>query len=429
MHSPLENLLTHLIHDSHQTELLIQLAVVVTSVAISFLATRGLVAWLLSQYAALRQEKRAIKAVVFPMMTLWLVAIAREMLRNAHELHLLNIVVPLLIALLIIRIAMILLHHLTGSREALRVWGRAIVWVVWLGFALHITGLLPMTANLLDRVAFVSGNHRFSLLLLLEAITVITVAVVVALWLSQVIEARLMRTQGMDPSLRLALIKFLRSALLIIGVIIALPAVGIDITILSVFGGALGVGLGLGLQKIASNYVSGFIILLDRSIRPGDMITVDGQYGEVRQINTRYTLLRALNGTEIILPNETLITSTVINHSFTQREVRFEIPVQISYDSDIEQARALMHNIAIQHPRVLNQDTYTVETNLTGFGDNGINLVLRGWIADPEAGQANLISDIYLSLLHAFNTEGIEIPYPRRDVRYMNAERTGKETG
>ena len=236
-----------------------------------------------------------------------------------------------------------------------------------------------------------------------------------------------MRTQGMDPSLRLALIKFLRSALLIVGVIIALPAVGIDITILSVFGGALGVGLGLGLQKIASNYVSGFIILLDRSIRPGDMITVDGQYGEVRQINTRYTLLRALNGTEIILPNETLITSTVINHSFTQREVRFEIPLQISYDSDIEQARTLMHNIAIQHPRVLNRDTYTVETNLTGFGDNGINLVLRGWIADPEAGQANLISDIYLSILHAFNTEGIEIPYPRRDIRYMKTERTSKQ--
>ena len=427
MHSPLENLLTHLIHDSHQTELVIQLAVIVTSVAISFLATRGLVAWLLSQYAALRQEKRAIKALVFPMMTLWLVAIAREMLRSAHELHLLNIVVPLLIALLIIRVAMILLHRLTGSREALRVWGRAIVWVVWLGFALHITGLLPMTANLLDRVAFISGNHRFSLLLLLEAITVITFAVVIALWLSQVIEARLMRTQGMDPSLRLALIKFLRSALLIVGVIIALPAVGIDITILSVFGGALGVGLGLGLQKIASNYVSGFIILLDRSIRPGDMITVDGQYGEVRQINTRYTLLRALNGTEIILPNETLITSTVINHSFTQREVRFEIPLQISYDSDIEQARTLMHNIAIQHPRVLNRDTYTVETNLTGFGDNGINLVLRGWIADPEAGQANLISDIYLSILHAFNTEGIEIPYPRRDIRYMKTERTSKQ--
>jgi small-conductance mechanosensitive channel len=228
-----------------------------------------------------------------------------------------------------------------------------------------------------------------------------------------------MRVTNIDPSLRLALIKTIRTLLLIIGVLVALPAVGIDITVLSVFGGALGVGLGLGLQKIASNYVSGFIILLDRSIRPGDMVTVDNRYGEVSQLNTRYTLLRAQDGTEIIIPNETMMTSTVVNHSFTKRDVRLSLPIQVDYASDLDLTFEIMKNTAMQHERVLKTENSLPRVLLTAFADSGINLELIVWINDPEDGQANLRSDLYLGIWQAFKAAGIEIPYPRRDIHIL----------
>lgn len=423
---PIENLLTHLLRDSHQTDLLLQSAVILTSGILSFFITHIFASWVRRHYPLISNPKRIIHNLGLPLLWWLALALAREVLRGHYELHLLNISIPLLITLLLIRAFVFMLRHFSNNSAMLRLWERSMVWLVWLVFGLHITGLLPLLTHLLDSIAFTSGDHRFSLLLLLEAVGVVTVAIIIALWLSQLLETRLMQMEGIDPSLRLALIKFVRSALLLIGVIVALPAVGIDITVLSVFGGALGVGLGLGLQKIASNYVSGFIILLDRSIRPGDMITVDGQYGEVRQLNTRYTLLRALDGTEVILPNETLITSVVINHSFTQREVRIEIPVQISYDSNLELARTLIRDIAREHVRILKDDEHLVDVNVTSFGDNGINLTLRAWIKDPELGKSNLTSDLYLAMLQAFNTHQIDLPYPRRDIRILRT-RTATE--
>lgn len=422
----LENLLVHLIRDSHQTELMLQAGLVLACGVVSWLILHLLGRWFFREQSNWRHRKHDVKSIGLPLLWLFFTAISRELLKSSHEIHLLNIVIPLLLTLVSIRVLVYLLRHMTGNRQTIRVWERSIVWVIWLGFALHITGLAPLVIHLLDSVSFATGNHRFSLLLLLEAIVVIGLSILMSLWLAQTFEERLMQTQGMDPSLRLALIKFVRSLLLILGIIIALPAVGIDITMLSVFGGALGVGLGLGLQKIASNYVSGFIILLDRSIRPGDMITVDGKYGEVRQLNTRYTLLRALDGTEIILPNETLMTSTVVNHSFTKKEVRVLIPVQIAYGSDIERARSIMRDIGNQHPRAIYNDEFHSEAFVTNLGDSGINLSLAVWIADPESGQIDLISSIYLQILSTFSAAGINIPYPTRDIHLsMNTPETG----
>ncbi len=412
----LENLIVHLVRDSHQPELLLQAGLVLTCGIASWLILYLVGKWFFRTQNAWQHRKHDIKSIGQPLLWLFFTAIGRELLKNGHEIHLLNVVIPLLLALVSIRVLVYLLRHMTGNQQTIRVWERSIVWSIWLGFALHITGLFPLATHLLDSISFVAGNHRFSLLLFLEAIFVIGFSVLLSLWLAQIFEERLLQTQGMDPSLRLALIKFVRSLLLIVGIIIALPAVGIDITTLSVFGGALGVGLGLGLQKIASNYVSGFIILLDRSVRPGDMITVDSKYGEVRQLNTRYTLLRALDGTEIILPNETLITSTVVNHSFTKREVRVLIPVQISYDSDMERARNILRDIGDQHPRAIHDDNFHSDAFVTSLGDSGINLSLAVWISDPENGQIDLISDVYLQILSAFKTAGINIPYPRRDL-------------
>jgi len=221
----------------------------------------------------------------------------------------------------------------------------------------------------------------------------------------------------MNLSLRMALSKAARTVLLILAVLVALPAVGIDLTVLSVFGGALGVGIGFGLQKVASNYISGFIILLDRSVRIGDLVTVDNKYGQVSQINTRYTLLRALDGTETIVPNETLITQTVVNHSLSKPNVRIALPVQVSYDTDLEQAEALMLEAANSHVRVVHDEPDSPpRVFLKEFADNGVLLELAVWIRDPSEGQNNLRSDINWAIWRRFKAAGIEIPFPQRVV-------------
>ena len=421
---PLENLLGHLLYESHQPELLLQFAVLLACGVLSWAISKLVASWLPRLHLEFHSGKRRVKAIGLPLLWLLFTDLARGALKGQHEVHLLNIAIPLLGATILLRLGILVLRHFTGDRPAARHWERILSWVIWIGFALHITGLLPELASLLDSIAFNAGDHRFSLLLLLEAIFVLTFAIMFALWLSQLAESGIMQAEGLDPSLRLALAKSLRTLLLILAVMVALPAVGIDITILSVFGGALGVGLGLGLQKIASNYVSGFMILLDRSVRPGDMITVDNHYGEVRQLKTRYTVLRAFDGTEIILPNETLLTSTVINHSFTQPEVTVQIPVQISYESDLELAMRLMTEAGKAHPRVIRDDKFPVQSFITEFADNGINLTLLVWIADPELGTLGLKSDIYLTLYRQFNANHIGLPYPHRDVRVYNMNMT-----
>jgi small-conductance mechanosensitive channel len=203
----------------------------------------------------------------------------------------------------------------------------------------------------------------------------------------------------------------------VLAVLIALPLVGIDLTVLSVFGGAVGVGIGFGLQKIAANYISGFIILLDRSISPGALITIDNRYGAVTRLTGRYIVLRSLDGTEAIIPNETVVSSTVVNHSYSDNVVRVEIPVQISYQSDIEQALQLMQQAAWHHPRVVKKPEPVAL--VLAFADSGINLELYAWIADPEGGKGNLRSDIYRELWKLFKANGIEIPFPQREVRIL----------
>jgi small-conductance mechanosensitive channel len=211
--------------------------------------------------------------------------------------------------------------------------------------------------------------------------------------------------------------KLFRALLILIGVLIALSTVGIDLTILSVFGGALGVGIGLGLQKLASNYIAGFTILLDRSIRVGDMITVDGRFGVVSTVTSRYVVVRSLDGVEAIVPNETLVTTTVLNHSYSSREIKIGVPIQISYDSDLDLAIRLMTQVALSEARTLRTADIAPLVNVLGFAENGINLELAVWINDPEKGQGNLKSSLNISIWKAFQANGIKIPFPQREVR------------
>lgn len=412
---PFDNLLTRLIDDSKNVDLLWQVGV---------LAACALVAWgamrLIAPFLAKTNTvwHAGLRRVGFPLFMLLVLLLGRDLAHHwLANTHLLNLAVPLLLALAGVRLVIYALRYALKPRESLKLWERTAAWLIWGAFALHITGLLPRIQAAMEALSFQSGNHRFSLWLLFQAAAVIVAAIIAALMLARVIENRLMGITQMNLSLRMALAKAARTVLLILAVLVALPAVGIDLTVLSVFGGALGVGIGFGLQKVASNYISGFIILLDRSVRIGDLVTVDNKYGQVNQINTRYTLLRALDGTETIVPNETLITQTVVNHSLSKPNVRIALPIQVSYDTDLEQAEALMLEAANSHIRVVHDEPDSPpRVFLKEFADNGILLELAVWIRDPSEGQNNLRSDINWAIWRRFKAAGIEIPFPQRVV-------------
>jgi small-conductance mechanosensitive channel len=249
----------------------------------------------------------------------------------------------------------------------------------------------------------------------------VAVTVLVALWLGSVAETRLMRSQ-LDSSLRVVLARLIKALLLLLAVLIGLSSVGIDVTVLSVFGGALGVGLGLGLQRIASNYVSGFILLLERSLRLGDLITVDKYHGVVAEISTRYTVIRSLDGTEAIIPNEVLVSSPVTNHTYTDRRSRVPIKVSVGYDTDLKQALALLVEAAQAHPRALKDPAPAAA--LTAFGADGIELEVGFWIGDPELGKGGPQSDVSQDILERFRAAGISIPFPQREVRIVQGPTT-----
>ena len=223
---------------------------------------------------------------------------------------------------------------------------RWIALLIWVGVALYLTGVLGDVVSSLESVRFSVGKSHITLWDVLIGALSVVVTVLAALWLGSTVEARLMDAESLTANSRVVLVRVLKAVLLVVAVLVALSSVGIDLTVLSVFGGALGVGLGLGLQRIASNYVSGFIILLDRSLSIGDMITVDKFYGRVAQINTRYTVIKALDGTETVLPNEMLVSTPMVNHSLSSREVRVAVKVAIAYSSDLDQALRILNDCA-----------------------------------------------------------------------------------
>jgi small-conductance mechanosensitive channel len=423
-------LLTDLFDDLQNGAFLWQIAVI----ALALLA-----AWQVSRYVRRRLNAKVIvgepdrtmrisvggmNRELFPVTALLLLLVGRWALEFHNPVHLLNIAVPLMLAMVIIRGVVYLLRHTFAPGGMLRSWEVTISWLVWLGVALHIAGLLPAITRFLEDTAFRVGQQRLSLAVVLTAALTVILTVLAALWVGRMLDSRIMAMQHVEINLRFALTKILRTILVVVAVLIALPIVGIDITVLSVFGGALGVGIGLGLQKIASNYVSGFTILLDRTVSPGDLVTVDNFYGEVTKLAARCIIVRSPDGTEAIVPNETLVTSTVINHSYSNRRVLVKVPVQISYSSDLEKALELMVREARSHVRVL-KDPGPVGL-LTSFGDNGINLEVVAWIEDPERGKGNLQSDLNLAIFRAFTANKIEIPFPQRDIRIVGGLNPGE---
>jgi small-conductance mechanosensitive channel len=420
--SEIRNLVVELAADLQDARILWQLGALAACLILAWLVTRlARRRWATAGPAdpdqTLRITMGGVNRLIFPLTALALVMLARWILKRHQPVHLLEVANALLFSFALVQIVVYLLRHAFAPSGVLRYWERTVAWLIWIGLALHITGLLGELRILLDGLRIGIGKQDVSVLEILTGLLSVAVTVVVALWAGSLIEGRLQAARELDPSLRAVVAKLTRTVLVVLAVLIALPLVGIDLTVLSVFGGAVGVGIGFGLQKIAANYISGFIILLDRSISPGALITIDNRYGAVTRLTGRYIVLRSLDGTEAIIPNETVVSSTVVNHSYSDNVVRVEIPVQISYQSDIEQALQLMQQAAWHHPRVVKKPEPVAL--VLAFADSGINLELYAWIADPEGGKGNLRSDIYRELWKLFKANGIEIPFPQREVRIL----------
>ncbi|BAX58498.1 mechanosensitive ion channel family protein [Burkholderia stabilis] len=289
--------------------------------------------------------------------------------------------------------------------------------VVWAAMVLTVLGIQRDVLGWLDSVQFRVANAHLTLLSLISGALWVCVTLMVAMWLGSVLEDRLTRASTLDANLKVVLSRVGRALLVFAAILIGLSLVGIDVTVLGVFGGAVGVGLGFGLQKIASNYVSGFIILLDRSLRLGDAISVGGLQGIVTQIRTRYTVVRGLDGNETLIPNEKLITDVVQNQSSYLTRGYAKVAVQVAYTSDVEHALALLADAAKGVPRVLAEPAPT--PYLVSFGADGIDLELGFWIEDSAKGTSGVRSTVNRNIWRLFSEHGISIPFPQREVRVV----------
>ena len=295
-----------------------------------------------------------------------------------------------------------------------RAWLRLIAVLAFSLAALHSFGLLETTIDLLNLLAFNVGDRRISILDILNG----GVILLVLLWISSLLgssgEKKIKKLPHLPPSLQVLLTKILRVILVFVSFAIALSTIGLDLSSFAILGGAIGVGIGFGLQKVVSNLVSGLILLLDRSIKPGDVIEIEGTYGWINSLRARYASVITRDGKEHLIPNEDLITNRVINWSFSDRNVRVRVPIGISYNADPRHAISLCLDAARSSSRTLK--TPEPKCLMIGFGDNSVDLELRFWIDDPSNGVGNVRSEVFLAIWDRFQKEGIEIPFPQRDI-------------
>jgi small-conductance mechanosensitive channel len=368
--------------------------------------------------------------VVAPLLVVGLLSIAQFLLfKNHFRTNIVRVAIPIFWSLAIIRLVFFMLRRVFARRgqlgEAFVTFERIFVLVVWLAVALYITGMWPDIFEFLDTYKLKYGPKRTDLVSLgdiLQGVISVAVMLMLALWAGAALEERLMGVSALHSSLRVALARLGRAVLIVAAVLVSLSLVGIDLTVLSVFGGALGVGLGLGMQRIASNYVSGFIILLERSLSIGDMITVSTYTGKVTQINTRYTVLQGLDGIETVLPNELLISGPVQNQSLSTRRVRASTRITLAYGADLEQIMPLLVEQAIGTPRVLEDPAPGIA--LTRFGPDGYELDLGFWIADPENGQGGVVSEINKKIYTLVQSGTIKLGFPSVDTHLLDSHIT-----
>jgi len=342
-------------------------------------------------------------------------------------LTLLDVALQLVTALILVRLALYLLRLTLGPSSWLRTWETRLTLLVWLAISFELVGWFGAIETTLDQINLLPGSGRFTLWALLKGLVIITAFVLVTSVIARGIERRVMRIEAIALSTRIGITKFTYFFLVSLGVLLGINAAGVDLTALTVLTGAIGLGLGFGLQSIASNFVSGFVLLMDKSIKPGDVISFTGQpgtntesFGWVQALRGRYVVVRDRDGVETLVPNQNLITSPVINWSYSDRKVRLKLPVRVSYQDDPEHALEILLRATEGHPRIL-RDPPPV-TRLMQFSDHGMDLELRFWIADPEGGVNNVRSDVNRAIWRLFRAAGITIPVAQREIVVRSGE-------
>jgi len=394
---------------------LIQLGLVVVLFGLALLLVRRLRPWTEGWLrrapipARIAAQAQALPALLLPLGYLIFLWVAIETIQRSSwpsRSYILSVVASLLSAWVVIRLVTAFVRN-----PAL---AKTLALCAWVIAALNITDLLDPTVALLDSLAINLGDLRLSLLTLVKGFLTLTVALWGASALSSFLERRIKQASDLTPSVQVLLGKLLKITLLTLAVVVAINSVGIDLTALALLSGAVGVGIGFGLQKVVSNLISGVILLLDKSIKPGDVIELGETFGWISSLGARYVSVVTRDGKEYLIPNEDLITQRVVNWSFTDELVRIETTFGVSYDSDPHQVRRIARAAAAKPARVA-KDVPPV-CHLTGFGDSSLDFVLRFWINDPRVGVANVKGEVLLAVWDAFQEHGIKIPYPPRQL-------------
>lgn len=418
-------MLEDLIHDAGGPGFIWQLAVLAGCLLVAWPLARFVVKRLEARYAAssfsMRFAAVSLERAMFPLFGWLLVMVARYSLEPVIAVSVLRLALVPLFGITFLNFAFYILRRvLSGSGQLhgmLLLVEKVLTTLTWVAMALYVLGLLWDVVGWMEAVRFsIGGKQKINLADTLMAVVWILLTVLVAMWFGSWLEERLMRSTNLDGNLKVVLTRIAKALLLLVSLLLSLSLVGIDLTVLSVFGGALGVGLGLGLQKIASNYISGFIILLDRSVKLGDQITVDKYTGIVSQIRTRYTVVRNGDG-ETLVPNEQLVAQSVQNHSFSNTNVRVATRVQADYSADPEAVIALLANCVRDIPRVLKEPEPAAFLVL--FADSGIEYEVAAYIADPQNGKLGVQSAMNRAIWRTLRENAISIPYPQREVRVL----------
>lgn len=426
---PLLKLIDDITGDFKNVLLLWQLGAIVVSIVLGW----TLAGWLRRRFGRNAQSGapqgqmarfgvESFGRVMGPLAIMCLLWVSRLVLRQyMPHTNLVNVALPIFGALAAIRFTFYLLRRVFArSREispGMIAFEKIFQLLVWAAYVLYITGMWDDVFFFLDHTVLPLGKYKVSIADILQAAISVVVLLMLALWAGTALEEWLMKMQGMHTNLRVVVSRTARAVLILVAVLLSLSLVGIDLTVLSVFGGALGVGLGLGLQKIASNYVSGFVILLDRSLTIGDMITVDKYSGRVTQINTRYTVLQGLDGMESIVPNEMLVSGAVQNSSLSNSMVNISTKVSVAYETDVDMVLKLLEDAARTVPRVLKDKGPSA--TLLSFGADGLDLQLSFWISDPENGRGGVTSDVNRAIWRALKENNVSVPFPQREMRIL----------
>lgn len=414
-------------------DVLRQVAVILVSVIVVWgLARWGGRAWLRFLHTFPDRKRGILKLGganfirVFSPVLMFLVLLVGQMvmMKLGYSVSLWHLAFPVVLSQLLIRLVSYMSHRIFVKGRQSQIFvqqlNKIFTVIVWIGVMLYIMGMWGGLIQLLNSAEFTLGRYQITVLMILQACVSVLVTMMMALWISALIEEKLLRSPSVHSSLRMVLSRLVRGVLVLIAILVSLSLVGIDLTVLSVFGGALGVGLGLGLQKIASSYISGFVILFERSLSIGDVVDVDQYFGKVTKINTRYTVLQGLDGIESVLPNDTFMTRPVKNFSLTDRLIRLSTNLTIVYEKEIQTVLRILEEAALTVERV--SKVIKPQALLLKLGVDGLEIQVGFWISDPENGRLNVLSEVNLAIWQAFEQHHIALAHPKRDIRLSDGK-------